>query len=66
MKMTNPSIDLGHPTPAQDKVPAFQSIEEEADFWDTHDVTDFIDNTSPVVVTTGSDPNDQNDDAALD
>ena len=38
--MSRPSIDLGYPTEAQGDLPAFQSIEEEAAFWDTHDLTD--------------------------
>lgn len=38
--MMKPSVDLGYPTEAQDDLPALQSIEEEAAFWDTHDVTD--------------------------
>jgi len=54
--MTTPSVDLGHPTPSHGNIPAFRSIEEEADFWDPHDVTDFIDDTPVVTVTTGSDP----------
>ena len=37
-----PSIDFGYPTPTDGPVPAFNSIEEEAEFWDTHDVTDFV------------------------
>lgn len=37
-----PSVDFGYPTPADGPVPAFNSIEEEAEFWDTHDLTDFI------------------------
>jgi CopG antitoxin of type II toxin-antitoxin system len=54
--MIKPTVDLGHPTPSQGNIPAFQSIEEEADFWDTHDVTDFIDDTPVVPVTTASNP----------
>ncbi len=37
-----PSTDFTYPTPADGPVPAFNSIEEEAEFWDTHDLTDFI------------------------
>jgi hypothetical protein len=36
-----PSIDVGYPTPADGPVPAFNSIERGAGFWDTHDTTDF-------------------------
>ena len=38
--MIKPSIDLVHPTEGQGDLPAFQSIEEEAAFWDSHDLTD--------------------------
>ncbi len=38
--MIKPSIDLVYPTEAQGDLPAFQSIEEEAAFWDNHDLTD--------------------------
>ena len=30
------------------RIPEFSSIEEEAAFWDTHDFTDFLDETTPV------------------
>ncbi len=30
------------------KIPKFKSIEEEAEFWDTHSVTDFEDETEDV------------------
>jgi hypothetical protein len=30
------------------KIPIFKSIPEEAEFWDTHDVTDFMDELTPV------------------
>ncbi len=39
-----------HPGPspqAQSQLPEFASYEEEAEFWDTHDVTDFIDESAP-------------------
>ena len=32
------------------KIPAFKSIAEEAAFWDTHDLTDFLDELTPVKV----------------
>jgi len=44
--MTNepkPTVDLGYPTEARGNVPSFSSIEEEAEFWDTHDTTEFGD-----------------------
>lgn len=30
------------------RIPDFQSREEEAEFWDTHDFTEFLDETRPV------------------
>jgi hypothetical protein len=30
------------------RVPEFQTREEEAEFWDTHDVTDYLDELRPV------------------
>ena len=44
-------MNLGHPTEAYGRIPAFQNIEEEAAFWDTHDFTDFLDQFEPVEVT---------------
>lgn len=38
-----PTIDLGYPTEPNGRIPAFHSVEEEAEFWDTHDTTDFDD-----------------------
>lgn len=32
------------------RIPAFSSIEEEAEFWDTHDVTDYFDEMKPARV----------------
>lgn len=37
-----------YPTKAYGKIPAFYSYEEEANFWDTHSVTDFEDETEEV------------------
>jgi predicted DNA binding CopG/RHH family protein len=33
------------------KLPEFKSEQEEAEFWATHDSTEFLDNTEPVDVT---------------
>lgn len=30
------------------RIPDFSSRQEEAEFWDTHDITDFIDELTPV------------------
>ena len=46
--MVKPTVDLGYPTPATGKIPSFNSIEEEAEFWDTHDVTDYLDELEVV------------------
>jgi hypothetical protein len=53
MGETKPTVDLGYPTEAYGRIPAFANIEEEAAFWDTHDFTDFQDEWSPVEVTIG-------------
>ena len=38
-----------NPRPAAtSRIPDFQSREEEAAFWDTHDFTEFLDETRPV------------------
>jgi predicted DNA binding CopG/RHH family protein len=34
-----------------DKIPQFKTEQEEADFWDSHDSTDFFDETEAVNVT---------------
>lgn len=38
--MATTTIDPGYPIEAQGDLPAFQSVDKEAAFWDTHDVTD--------------------------
>ena len=30
------------------RIPKFASMEEEAEFWDTHDITDFLDELEPA------------------
>jgi hypothetical protein len=35
-------------TPRRSRIPDFQSIEEEAEWWDTHDITDYLDELRPV------------------
>ncbi len=35
---------------AASRIPDFSSIEEEAEFWDTHDCTDFLDESKPFDV----------------
>jgi hypothetical protein len=39
-----------YPTEAHGSIPAFHSYEEEAEFRDTHDFTDFKQETTPVTV----------------
>jgi CopG antitoxin of type II toxin-antitoxin system len=50
-----------YPTEAHGSIPAFNSYEEEAEFWDTHDFTDFKAETEPakVVATRGLSANVQ-------
>ncbi len=55
MSKLKPSVDLGYPTEEYERIPAFHNIEEEAAFWDTHDVTEFGGNElQPVEVVLGS------------
>lgn len=53
MSKPRPSIDFGYPTEAHGPVPAFASIEEEAEFWDTHDLTDYIKDWVEAELTVG-------------
>jgi hypothetical protein len=53
MNGPKPTVDLGYPTEAHGRIPSFANIEEEAEFWDTHDFTDFLEESTPVVVTIG-------------
>ena len=34
----------------KNKIPEFKTVEEEAEFWDTHDFTDYWDETKPARV----------------
>lgn len=36
--------------PRPSRIPDFASREEEAEFWDTHDFTEFLDETTPVTL----------------
>lgn len=53
MSKPSPSVDLGYPTPALGRIPSFNNIEEEAEFWDTHSFTDFEEELVPVEVRIG-------------
>ena len=55
MTKSKPSVDLGYPTSAHGRIPSFNNIEEEAEFWDTHDTADFPDEFQQVEVTIGGD-----------
>ncbi len=44
MSQPEPTVDLGYPTEAHGCIPAFNTIEEEAAFWDSHGVTEFVGN----------------------
>jgi predicted DNA binding CopG/RHH family protein len=33
------------------KIPQFATLQEESDFWDTHDSTDYLDETTEIDVT---------------
>jgi len=48
--MTKRVVEFEYPTPARGKIPSFHSIEEEAAFWDTHDGTDFLDESLETAV----------------
>lgn len=37
MSTPNPTIDLGYPTEGSGPIPSFSSVEEESEWWDTHD-----------------------------
>ncbi|MBW3633568.1 MAG: BrnA antitoxin family protein [Chloroflexi bacterium] len=53
MSRPKPTVDLGYPTEAHGRIPAFTNVEEEAAFWDTHDFTDFAEESTPVQLTVG-------------
>jgi hypothetical protein len=53
MSRPKPTVDLGYPTEAHGRIPAFTNVEEEAAFWDTHDFTDFVEESTPVQLTVG-------------
>jgi hypothetical protein len=48
--------ELGYPTEAHGRIPSFANRDEEAAFWDTHDVTEFVGKElTPVEVEIGGD-----------
>jgi hypothetical protein len=55
MSGPKPTVDLGYPTEAHGRIPGFANVEEEAAFWDTHDFTDFAEESTPVLISVGQD-----------
>jgi hypothetical protein len=53
MTKLKPTVDLGYPTEPLGDIPSFNNIEEEAEWWDTHDTTDFQHLLKPVSITIG-------------
>jgi hypothetical protein len=47
--------ELGYPTEAHGRIPSFANRDEEAAFWDTHDVTEFGEELRPIEVVIGGD-----------
>jgi hypothetical protein len=46
--------ELGYPTEAHGRIPSFANREEEAAFWDTHNITEFVgEELQPVEATIG-------------
>ncbi len=48
MGRSQPTVDLGYPTEAHGRIPAFNLVEEEAAFSDSHDVTDVAEESWPA------------------
>ncbi|CAN5721267.1 hypothetical protein BH23CHL3_BH23CHL3_06440 [soil metagenome] len=47
---------LGYPTEADGRIPSFANRDEEAAFWDTHDITEFVgQELQPVELSIGGD-----------
>lgn len=43
------TVERGERTgPSRSSIPVFQTRREEAEFWDSHDFTEFLDETDPV------------------
>ena len=45
---------LRYPTPAHGRIPSFRNYEEEVAFWDSHDISEFTEETVPVNVRSTS------------
>lgn len=48
--MNDADHDFDYPTGTHGRIPSFNSVEEEAAFWDTHDFTDYLDEATSVRV----------------
>jgi hypothetical protein len=46
----HPTVALDYPSAPHGRIPAFQNVEEEAAFWETHDITDDLDDLEPVTL----------------
>lgn len=55
MTKPQPAIDLGYPTEGRGPIPSFTSLEEEAEWWDTHDAEGFPVDIELVVLLGSSD-----------
>lgn len=53
MNKLKPTVDLGYPTEPLGDIPSFNNIEEEAEWWDTHDTADFQHLFNPVQIRIG-------------
>lgn len=43
------AVEQGRSRPtSESRTPEFSNLEEDAEFWDTHDITDFLDELRPV------------------
>lgn len=51
--MSNADRDFEYPTGQHGRIPSFNNVEEEAEFWDTHDYTDYQEGTRPVTIVVG-------------
>lgn len=47
------TVDPGYPTQAGGRIPSFNSIKEEAEWWDTHDSGEYDEEFVPVELTVG-------------
>jgi len=47
-KMHNSRKEQEQPKITKSRIPTFKTIEEEADFWDTHSIEEFADELTPV------------------